>query len=576
METLDNMMDKNGHHAVNVPNPNFNPSDFIKEATGLSIDPETMKNFPNTQEVAAAPNNPNPTFDTPPKTQDQEEPIKEPEEEEETQWVKITGDNTPSRSATKAAEAQKEEQDTISKLFDESLAAEQARVDRAEQTIERAKQEAEAEGSSFDGTGTPKVRYDGNVSVETFDRPSKKDFNPVADDANSSIDLDDLVPAYTYDELMEEEKAEPVKPVQPATEESPDVTDEAAYSRYIQGLEVSTIEPGESAAKVVKNRQIETVQARSNKAGKFIGDQSFLNAITKFKKDNFTVVSVPMVNSGFILDIVGTGVVDLTQLYTRVNEQTSQMDYEIEKMRAVMKNVVATHPRIDHMQLKNYIHYRDYAMMAWGHICATLDSVEIVANCDDCGKPFRITSSPRALLMNMDEIIARQKEIESADDIKRHSLLTTNRKIITSNLFEVTIGHPTYAELISMMGQMRKYASDGTLNSIEANRFVNMTNILYQIRNIKLPNGIITSNVYQNYLALTMLSEEDYAAIENEIELIRKDILEPKFGVASVTCPHCKHVMKNIPYENLDELVFFHTMVSRMLNFKPIQNAENE
>ena len=125
------------------------------------------------------------------------------------------------------------------------------------------------------------------------------------------------------------------------------------------------------------------------------------------------------------------------------------------------------------------------------------------------------------------------------------------------------------------MGQLRRYATDGTMNQLEAGRFIEMANTLYQIRSIKMPNGVISSNIYQHYLALQMLSDEDMQVLDNEIRLLRKENLEPKFGVASVTCPHCHHVMKDIPYDTLDDLVFFHTTVSRMLDTKETEKPEN-
>lgn len=580
MDNMDSMkkMPADGQQPRSIPvqNPNFDPADFIKRATGLNIDPENLPvtpaaEHPEHQPIGTVPltraDEYHPTMQNPAANTDADE------------WVKLSSESTDDGVKQKRVEAMAKEQDDMATLLDIALDAEDARVKRAEEITSSPEnaQQFYAQGGSADvAGGTPKVKYD-NVPMEQ--RASDKTFNPVADEAASEIDTDDLVPSYGAEEEPEE-STDPAKANDSGTDkkkskeedEAPDMEDEVAYAAYIQGLDVAVVPEGNTVVRTVKNRQLD-VETKDNKSGKFIGDQSFLNSITRFKKDNFTVVSVPMVNSGFVLDVVGTGGVDLTQLYTRVNRETSQMDYEIEKMKAIMKNVVGTHPRIDPMQLKKYIHYRDYNMMAWGHICATLDNVEIVANCDDCGKPFRITSSPRALLMNMDEILKRQAEIEAADDINRYSLLTSNRQIITSNMFEITIGHPNYAEIINQMGQLRKYAQQ--LNQIEASHFIQKAQILYQIRQIKLPNGVITSNIYQTYLALTLLNDTDYQILVEEIDQMQKDIVEPKFGISSVKCPHCGYVLHDVPYENLDELVFFHTTVSRMLRIKQTEKPEN-
>ena len=613
MANLDEMMNEQ-RKASSVPNPDFNPADFIQRATGLNIDPEhlpvtptapsdAMDSMPKEEisdvdptyesdvPVAAPPQASVEPKHTPhrPVFQDRD-PVRNTDNvnprsaviggharpgdsEEEDTWVKLSAETTAAGVAKKRVDAMREKQRDLTDLMDSAIAEEEARAKHAAEvtsTPEATKQFLEKGGPINPEGATPKVKYD-NVPIQQ--RVAERPFNPVADDADGS-DTDDLIPSYGMDDIDVEDKPKADTPTPKKEEDdAPDIEDEAAYAEYIQGLEVASIEEGKTVVRTVKNRQLDT-DTKDNKSGKFIGDQSFMNSITRFKKDNFTVVSVPMVNSGFILDIVGTGGVDLTQLYTKVSRETSQMDYEIEKMKAVMKNVVGTHPRIDPMHLKKYIHYRDYNMMAWGHICATLDSVEIVANCDDCGKPFRITSSPRALLMNMDEILQRQAEIEAADDINRYSLLVSNRQIITSNMFEITIGHPNYAEIINQMGQLRKYAQQ--LGQIEAQHFIEKAQILYQIRQIKLPNGVITSNIYQTYLALTLLADDDYQMLVEEIDTMRKAIVEPKFGISTVKCPHCGHVLHDIPYENLDELVFFHTTVSRMLRIKQTEKPEKK
>lgn len=607
MDDLEKMIENKGKsHVERVPNENYDQHDLLKRTTGLNIDPTTLPPTPKREEPDEMPMDEQSVNQVPPQPQQPQVKIPSPEEvsrievpsaedkinmainagmqvregtenPENEQWVKLSAEPDYKAAIRKRQEAVKGGDNDILAAIDENLKTEEERLQNADAIMKS----PEARKEVFQGQGpsdedmAPKVKYEGNVTTEKTVRPSTRPFNPVAEDSNADVDVDDLLPSYYTTEEEEEMEAEKETP-KADENEAPDVNDEAAYSEYIRNLEVAKVDPIDSVVKVVKNRQVDMVPARDNKSGKFLGDQSFLNAINRFKRDNFTVISVPLVNSGFIADVVGTGEVDLTQLYTRVSEQTSRMDYDIEKMRTIIKNVVGTHPRIDAMQLRNKIHYRDFDMLAWGHICATLDTVEIVTNCDDCGKPFRITSSPRALLMNMDEMIKRQKEIEEADDINRYSLLVSNRKITTSNLFEITIGHPTYAEIIQQMGQLRKYATDGSFTQIETNRFINMADVLYQVRLIKLPNGVVTSNIYQVYHALNLLSEDDFKLVEDEIVDMRKEILEPKFGIAAVTCPHCGHAMHDIPYDGLDDLVFFHTMVSRMMNTAPTQKSESK
>ena len=575
-DIMKNARDENGSIAEKVPNPNFGMNQALKES-GLNVD-----DLPSTQEVKKEAPVTAEDFEklitddrSPQVTPEQianiskkvpkEEPVAvEADAGDETKWVKLSPETNYGGIVKDREARDAKEKTNVLDLIDEANADEEKRLKKAiEVTSDKEKFEQLMEGTPVAQNGTPNVQYESSHSVGqrvNSGRFAKKEFNPIAD--NTEDVAADLIPSYSDDDSNTS-----------AADEEPDVNDTEGYSQYIRNLEVASIDAGETPVRIVKDRQLEAVPAKRDKA-KYLGDQAFMNAITKFKKDNFTVVSVPLVNSGFTVDMVGTGVVDLMQLYGRVNEDTSQMDYEIEKMRAVMKNVVGTRPHVDSMQLRNYIHYRDYNMMAWGLICATLDKVEIVTNCSECGKPFRITASPRALLMNMEEIMKRQTEIEASDSINDYSLLTSNRKFVSSNMFEITIGHPTYSELINGMSQIRNYATG--MNQIESTRFLNLAPTLYQIRSIKLPNGTITSNIYQIYLAIQMLTESDMAVLDNEVEIMTKEIIEPKFGIATVNCPHCKHTMKDIPYESLDELVFLHSTVSRILLAKTTTPEEEK
>ena len=372
---------------------------------------------------------------------------------------------------------------------------------------------------------------------------------------NPGIDPYELMPSYTEDEPKTPE-AEDVEP-DPGTDE---------YAMFIKNLPVVTdAEPAKGYAITrIREAAVNVIKARPDRTVSNLGNQAFVNAVTSFKRDNFSKVTVPLVNSGFMADMVGTGVVDLQNLYSTADENTTEYDYRIERMTTVIRNVVGTTPKINPMQLSNNIHYRDYDMLAFAHLCATLKTVETVANCTECGKPFHITSKPANLLLNMDELYDRRVAIENAPNIEANSLMTSKRVVETSSGIEVTLSHPSYAEYVRCIRGFQDFSQDMT--SADRARFQNMLDMLIMIRTIRLPSGVQSNNLLQTYNALMLLNQHDLNLVQREIADMRRDILVPRFGVREVVCPHCHQVIKNIAYTDLDELLFFHLSIEAFIN----------
>ena len=582
MERIEDIMRKN--QPSRTPSAEFDPMGHLRSTTGLDVDPRTLptakvEDIPRAMSTSANPDGHNLQTPSVPLHHNQNTtpgmPTPQPSRgivssgptdqlEEGEYWEeKIDVDQLAQEQADKKFQKYMDTKaDNLAGLLDGALESEESRLASAieitsddEKMREKMSSLPEADDDEY---GSRIVKYD----VEYAQRGKEKISDPIKAAEYQSDDVEDLLPAYGMNDSDEDGDQVPRKPVD--DDDTPDPNDTVAYSKYVRELEVvdSTSDTSQIVIGTVKDRQVDISSSGRNK-GKFLNDQAFLNSITKFKKDNFPIVSVPLVNSGFVADVVGTGEVDLEQLYTGVNENTPAIDYVMEKMKIVMRNIVATHPKVDPMDLRNMIHYRDYEMLAWAHVCATLNQVEIATNCQECGKPFRISANPRAMVINMDELYAMMERIRTATSIEQNSLMTTDQKIITNNGFEITIGHPSYADYIRSLTQARSYASG--LSQLGAMRFFSIVEDAYFIRNIKMPNGIITTNIQQLYMAMSMLTEADMRVVHNSVERLKKQIITPKFGIAKVTCPHCHKTLTNIPYENLEEMVFFHFSVSRMI-----------
>ena len=411
-----------------------------------------------------------------------------------------------------------------------------------------------------------------NADVDATVRTTRRteiDEGGFASYATPRVDPDDLVPSYDYEE---EENGPSADGTESNEEERPTAEQsDSEYAKYIKNLEVSTVEEAEDPILVTvkKKAKVEPVSSGRMSKSKIVQDQAFLNAVNKFKRDNFRVVNVPLVNSGFSVDVVGTGPVDLTLLYRNIGQNTNDMEYELERMRTVLRNVVASHPQVDKNDLRNLIHFSDYNMLVYGHIAATLKDVEHIHTCVDCGKDFHIVANSADLILNRDKLqerIAQIRNCQNVNDIKNNSLMITNQQVITSDGFIVNLGHPSYYEYIQYMTEMRDLANNSDLSDTQKRRLGTMAGVISYVRSVIMPNGIHTNSLFQRFIAMTMLDEDDFSTVLAEIKKLADQIVVPRFGIKSVRCPYCGKENTDITYDNLSDLLFFHTTVTRLMN----------
>lgn len=450
---------------------------------------------------------------------------------------KIDDDYIMAEQSRKVTELVNSKDDEILNLMEQAVTSEESRLETVPEVQEKADDAAPSTESNIERNGV-----DSQYTDEGY------------------LDTDDLVPMYSLEDAEEvdvEDKPEVIS--MPTNQED----SEEAFRRELKDMEIIDLPTSEDPiVKLVRDRSAATITSVESQKVKTLGDQAFLNAINKFKKDNFRTVQVPMINSGFTAEILGTGAVELTMLYSTVDEETSVIDYEIEKMKTILHNVVGTNPRISPESLKDMIHYNDYQMLAFGHLCATLAEVSTAHNCDECGKSFRINANPADLIINRDDLNARIEQIRTSTSVKELSLLSIDKKVETESGFSIVVGHPSYVDMINLFSAIKQYSTKMDKNN--AKRFSEMSKVIAMVRYIMLPNGVKTVNAYQMYLALTMLSNEDYAAVVDVIDTFSKQAIIPQFGIPKAKCPYCGKTNVNIPYEKLDDIVFFHSMVTRL------------
>lgn len=452
----------------------------------------------------------------------------------------------------------------VTDLLDDALAGEEERAER----IGNAMADADTRKGIMQGSANDpasKVDYvkplgDDEVRRDQEDNTVERD--------NLSAGDDDLMPSYSD----EDEAVTPETPDSVNTNPRPTVTDDAEqddknFKEWLKNMDTVQADTADDSIITTVREKYGTVESIANKAvakTNILSDSAFMNAVTKYKKDNFRTVSVPLVNSGFIVNMVGTGAVDLNLLYNNTDEGISAVEYEIERMKVIFKGIIGTSPKIDPNRLRNFIHFTDYQLLAWAHVAATLDKVELVKECSECGRDFHVVVQTKDLLINTPEIIERTKLIRASDNVDDLSLMSRDKKIDTINGFQVIAGHPSYSDYIQHLSDIKTMTDQ--LDRTEMHRLRQLQAILAFIRKIYLPNGVSTSTFQQKYIALTMLSDEELKTVNKEINEMTKKIITPKFGIRKVKCPYCGKVHVDSDQDNLADLLFFHIMVSRWMN----------
>ena len=444
-------------------------------------------------------------------------------------------------------------------MLDDVEAAQEEHIARTDAVLNSVNSDAERE----EILGHPIARNITEVSTTSEQRSHDRMTSTNPDD-----DYETLVPNYDdkdFDKKVDEANGVAEDDEQKKVSEMSS-SDYDAYKEFILGLEVATpVEVEKPAITRIKDLTYNTVSSGRNKRIGSLADDAFDNAMSRYKKDTFGKVRVPLINSGFMADMTGTGVTDLQNLYLNVDRNTPQQDYEVEQMGVVIQSVSSTTPKVRSDSLRNVTHYADFQMMAYGMVAATLKTIEVATNCPECGAPFRQTTPTTNLLINNDKITEMREKIENSASIEENSLMTTNIEYhCEDGGILIVLGHESYAEHIANVRGYNRYISN--MRSADARKFQNDADVLYMIRRAVLPNGITSTNIYQHYRVLQMLSQYDREEISRIVSKMREKVIVPQFGLKEAICPHCNRKISDITYSNMLELIFYHASITAVLN----------
>lgn len=464
--------------------------------------------------------------------------------------IPITAKDAEAEANARIEKHVREGQHEILDVLDNIDKEEDDRIARLENTGV----EAYAKKANGAKVETTDVDYDSSVSQDALRRSSgDPDYNMLRDA--------DFVPSFgeagDEDEVETSDEAE--------ADEGDDYSDAENTMELIgKAPMVEYTEPGASKdiITLVRKRHMKAELVSTGKfESKTLADQAFNNSVNKFKMKNFRSVRIPLINSGFFVDMVGTGANDLVMLYDNTDRRIGPAEYELNRLRTIIRSVVGAEPHVNPNELKNLIHHRDYPMMAYGQLCATLDEVVFPNTCPKCNRTFKVKANPADMILNVDDMSAKITSMRNAKSAVENSLMGEDIKLTFESGFEVTIGHPSYYDEVVMLNSLNHYLQ--SLKPIESAPMAAMTNALLYIKRITLPNGLRAANVYQTFKALRLMDLGEYDQVNEAIVKLRDQIIEPRIGVHDIVCPHCKEKIPEIEIDGVAELIFFLTTVIR-------------
>ena len=464
--------------------------------------------------------------------------------------IPITAEDAEREAVEKVKQNVSHGYDDMMKTLDDGLAEEDARIARLDELGTEAYQKA-SHGARSETTDAEEAR---KVSQDELRRSS-------GDPDYAIVPDEDFVPDFGEDEDEVKEINEKAS--------TPDVDDDEDRSNADAVLNVLGTAPTvefsngpKDLVSVVRDRHMKTeIISTGRFESKSLADQAFINSVNKFKAKNFRTVRVPLINSGFFVDMVGTGSNDLVMFYDSSDQNISAAEYAMNRMKTIMKACVGAEPKVNPNELKNLIHNADYRMMSYGYVCATLEEIVFPHTCEKCNHTFKVKTNPAEMLLNADKMEERIQRIRSAKNASDNSLMAKEVKLSFDSGFEVTVGHSSYYDEVVMLNALNHYIQ--TLKPIEAAPLARLSNNLLYIKKISLPNGLKAANVYQTFKALQLMNLDEYSQVMDAIKTLTDMIITPKIGVSDVECPHCKEVIKSIELDSVEELVFFHSMVTQ-------------
>lgn len=361
---------------------------------------------------------------------------------------------------------------------------------------------------------------------------------PVAMSRPNTISDDDFAPS------MDEEEVEPVTANALSDYETVQATNDVSiFRKYIHDQEVLT---------KVENRKLSAITDPAE----------FEKLLNKARKKYRNKVSMPLVNSGILVDFIGAGAFDYTEIYS-TDPDDSTLEDTLKRMKVMMNNIINVSPKIAPSDVIKTINYVDYQLASLGFAAATVPDVEFPATCE-CNTSFLIRTKTIDTILNSKELEDRWTTVDALPKEER-----IFRKDITVTLFD------GYVEIYLTTPNFKR-VKDGFTAIARMNdpKVSELATMIVNIDQIIIGDSIVKGEI-NIFKFLNTLTDEEITVIRDALEELYKDIVIPQFGVKA-NCPNCnkENVIK---IGSVEEMVFFHLYMSRMLSLAKLakKNTKN-
>jgi len=309
----------------------------------------------------------------------------------------------------------------------------------------------------------------------------------------------------------------------------------------------------------------------SKKVKTYHSNADFISGFEKIQRKIRSKVKAPLINSGFIVNIKGGGLLELAEVYD-IPEEGVTIDYTRRKHDCMIQSITGVSPRLDGGDIPKLLYWLDYDAMSWAFACATIDKITHIVSCPEQeNKTFKIEGSPLDLLVTDDEFMTHYTKL--TEITKKNQIESV---VDHTNIFEDTQGntftlkHPNYIKGSNLLKEIKRAVSDpslsDTMKDLISNPVINA--LLLYIDDLLVMDNIKASTIVQKLYVIKSLSGDDMDALSDIIDKMNEEVYKYKFAFSDIECPICggKHTY-DVP--DVDGLVFrSRLLTNRMLEIQ--------
>ncbi len=339
-------------------------------------------------------------------------------------------------------------------------------------------------------------------------------------------------------------------------------------------------------SETIRVNEVKVIDLAAIKAKR--SEKSFQENITQFSSSGSrTTICFPA--SGFRAQMKGMSYGEYSDVALSMENVTFDQYYK--RLSIIYNNMVniSTGP-FDSFEdfLKNFA-YTDIPLALYGMFVSTeAEEQEIGLKCgsDSCGNSFNWKYNTRSLLRLercSDVLLDRMSEIASApasefDNIKAKSAVMNSKLLeLPDSKFIVEMGVASaYEFLYNFVPVLDENTFKTAFGESVSEVYMNNILLLSTVRSVWVP---LANGEYTQALGYKDILDALYQIKPNEIQILAaytqkiQSQNELVFSFGDVTCPHCKHVTKNLDV-TMDELVFqtYERLMSTEIDVTNIQD----